>query len=162
MAPALRDHWDLLLAAAVAVATGAVVALRPDSPLRPVLGLALVGLVPGYALVAALFPNRPTSWGPDGGPRSGEGQSGRRPDGGRRGRRPDESQGAPMAPAERFVVSVGASVALVALLGIGLSAAGLGIRFRWILSILPGFTLAACLVAAWRRERARLPADESI
>lgn len=136
MAPALRDHWDLLLASAVAVATGAVVAAWPSSPLRPVLGLALVGIVPGWAVVEALFPHRPRAWGDDG------------------GRRPGEGRGAPLPAAERVVLAVGTSVALVALLGIGLSAAGLGIRFRWILSTLPGLTVAACAVAAWRRERA--------
>lgn len=144
MAHPVRDHWDLLLASAAAVAAGAVVALRPASPLRPLLGLPLVTVVPGYALVAALFPHRPTSWGPDG------------------GRRPDEGRGAPLPPVERFVLSAGTSVALVALLGIALSAAGLGLRLRWILAALVGLTLAACLVAAWRRGRAPLQADESV
>jgi uncharacterized membrane protein len=149
MAPRLRDHWDLLLAAGVAVATGAVVALRPESPLRPVLGLLLVGVVPGWAVVAALFPDRPPRW-PSSDP------------GGSDGDEPDSSEveagrGAPMPLAERVVVSVGTSVALVALLGIGLGAAGLGIRLRWILSILPAVTLAGCAAAAWRRGRGPLP-----
>lgn len=143
---ALRDHWDLLLAAAVAVLAAGLVAVWPSSPLRPVLGLALVGLVPGYALVAALLPDRPPTWGEDGGHRRGEG------DGNRRG---GEGRGAPLPPVERVVVAVGTSIALVALLGIGLSAAGAGIRFRWLLSVLPGITVAACAVAAWRRERGR-------
>lgn len=135
MASALRDHWDLLLASAVALASGAVVAVRPGSPVRPALGLALVGIVPGYAVVAALFPNRPGAWGEEG------------------GRRPDVGRGAPLPAAERVVLAVGTSIALVALLGIGLSAAGLGLRFRWILPALGGLTVAASAVAAWRRER---------
>lgn len=141
MASALRPYRDLLVVAGAAVLTGAIVAVWPASPLRPVLGLALVGFLPGYAVVAALFPDRPSRW--DGG----------------RGQATDEGRGAPLPLVERVVVSVGVSVTLVALLGIGLSAAGAGLRFRWILSALPGLTVAACGLAAWRRYRGPAPAD---
>ena len=113
------------------------------TPVRVVVGLPLLLFVPGYSVVAAFFPEGtevadPASGGPDA-------DSGR-----------VESRG--IDTAERVVLSLGLSVALVPLVGIGLlfSPFGLGVP-----SVVVGLAAVSTVatVAAVRRRRALPPAQ---
>jgi len=134
--------WDLALVAGLALATVAVVLAFPWPPLRLVLGLLFVLVAPGYALVAALFPER------------------RRVTVVRKGEDAEATEEVKegLDAVERIALSLGLSIAVVPLAGLALNFTPWGIRLVPILATLAGFTLAACAVAAWRR--ARLPASE--
>lgn len=116
-----------------------VVVLGLSGPLRVVLALPTVLFLPGYALVAALFPERPE----EGPPPGEEGE-------------PSTRQG--LDGLERFALSLGLSIAVVPLLGLGLNFTPWGIRLAPVLAAITIFTLSAAAVA-WRR-RARLPRVE--
>lgn len=60
-----RPAPDLIVALAVALIAAVAVEFDAPSPIRVVLGLALILLLPGYALVACLFPSRHVLDGPE-------------------------------------------------------------------------------------------------
>ena len=113
-----------------------VVVLAPvlrESPLRVVFGLPLVLFLPGYAFVAALFPE------------AGEGPAGAAADGAVDRRREG------IDGIERVALSFGLSIAIVPLIGLVLNFTPWGIRLLPILVSVSGFTLVAVGVAAVRR-----------
>ncbi|QCC47236.1 DUF1616 domain-containing protein [Halobellus limi] len=117
-----------------------------ETPLRVVLGLPFVLFVPGYALIAALFPERGSTAeertdtdgtdDPDGTARGESGIDG----------------------IERVALSFGTSIAVVPLLGLVLNFTPWGIRLVPILVAVSGFTVAAVAVGSARRKA--LPEDE--
>ncbi|MFB6224817.1 MAG: DUF1616 domain-containing protein [Haloarcula sp.] len=110
-----------------------------DTPVRIIAGLVFVLFIPGYAFIAALFP---------------EAGSGPAAD--------DETVSNPRADGidgiERTALSFGLSIALVPLVGLVLNFTPWGIRLLPILVSLSGLTLALTAVAAVRRWA--VPADE--
>jgi len=105
-----------------------VVAVTPvvdRTPLRVVVGLPFVLFSPGYALVAALFPERARST--------------------------DDGDHEGIDGIERVTLSVGLSIAVTPLLGLVLNFTPWGIRLGPILVAVGGFTLVATGVAALRR-----------
>lgn len=119
-----------------------------ETPLRIVFGLAFVLFAPGYAFTAALFPERATGTDTDGASNA---------------RRDTLLYKRGVDGIERTVLSFGLSIAIVPLIGLGLSATSWGIRLVPIVLSLSGFTLVAVGVAAVRRwnlpveKRFRLP-----
>jgi uncharacterized membrane protein len=132
---------DLAVALAITALVNAFVfvpVLR-ESPLRRLLGLAFLLFVPGYALIAALFPEA------DGSLAGAEASE-------------DESDG--LLPAsmpagidwvERLALSFGASVALVPLIALGLNLTVGALRLESVVLALTGFTIVATAVANERR-----------
>lgn len=102
-------------------------------PLRFVGGLALVLLLPGYAVTAALFPE-------DGREQSGSDRAGG------------------VDGVERVALSVGVSVAVVALVGLALAVSPVGLRTAPLLLAMSGLAVGGTVVAAVRRQR--LPESE--
>lgn len=164
---------DLAAVVALAVAAAAAVAVPVvrDSPLRVGLGLVFVLFLPGYAVVAALFPER----GPDR-PADGDGavdsdDANGEADGGDVNAGTDAAErrdggavtdrlfpGESIDGIERVALSVGLSISIVPLVGLVLSASPWGLRTGPVVASVCGLTLAATAVAA-RRRRA-LPPDE--
>jgi len=105
-------------------------------PLRAVVAAPLVGFLPGYAVVAALFPARGVAERDR--PRS------------RWVRGPN--------PVERFSLAIAASVVLLVLAGVVLSVAGVPFETLPLLVTVVAVTLAGCALAAFTRFR--LPEDE--
>lgn len=116
-----------------------------DSPIRVVVGLAFVLFLPGYAFIAALFPEagEPPQSNPDGNEDrlSAPTQRDRGIDG-----------------IERVALAFGLSIAIVPLLGLALNFTPFGIRLVPIIVSISGFTVIATAVAAVRRWE--LPEDE--
>jgi len=149
-APVRRLPADLAATAALTVlaALAATVPVVSETPLRVVLGLPLVLFLPGYALVAALFPEE--GEGPPEPDTDAEGEDSEGAD-------PEEG-GEGIDGIERVALSFGLSIAVVPLLGLVLNFTPWGIRLVPILVAVGGFTLVATAVAA-RRRRA-LPESE--
>lgn len=147
-----RDLWLLLpkqvrrLPADLAAVDGLVVltcfaVLTPgvrETPLRVVLGLPFVLFLPGYAFIAALFPEAGESVD------AGEDAS--------------VTRDAGIDGLERVALSFGLSIAVVPLIGLVLNFTPWGIRLGPVLLAVSTFTVAAASVAAVRRWE--LPADE--
>lgn len=141
-----RFPVDLLAAVGLTLALDAAVfvPLLRDTPLRIPLGFVFVALVPGYVVVAALFPERFRA------------ESGER-------READRSQLRGTAGAdgvtvtERLLLSVGLSLVVVPAIGYAWNFTERGIQLAPVVLSLSGFTLAVAVVAAVRRWR--LPAD---
>ena len=131
---------DLAAVAAVALLTLLVALALPWPPLRVPLGLLFVLFAPGYALVAALFPERPRD-APPAGPDQ---------EAGRRG----------IGWLERVALSLGMSIAVVPLMGLLLNYTPWGIRLVPVLVMVAAFTLGMGALAAWRR--ARLPEPQRL
>ncbi len=93
------------------------------TPLRTILGIIMVLFIPGYALIAALFPGKND-----------------------------------LDSIERLALSLGLSIAVVPLIGLGLNLTPFGIRLFPILSSLSIFTLVMCSIAYLRR--LKLPENE--
>ncbi|GAA0220545.1 DUF1616 domain-containing protein [Halobaculum roseum] len=161
-APVRRLPADLA-AVVAAVALTVVAVFTPgldETPLRVIVGLPFVLFVPGYALIAALFPE------------AGSGPTDDRdPDGSVDGDADAEAEAADAAdvaagPAdesgidgiERVALSFGTSIAVVPLIGLVLNFTPFGIRLVPIVASVGGVTLVLTAVAA-RRRRA-LPEDE--
>lgn len=109
-----------------------------ETPLRIVFGLAFGLFAPGYALLAALYPeaeDRPASEGADG--------AGATPVSMTRG----------LGGIERAVLSVAVSVVVVPAIGIALGFTPLGIRLPPIVLAVGGGTVLCTAVAAYRRRR---------
>jgi len=117
---------DLALAIACALATTLIVLLAPFAePARIGLGLVFVLFLPGYVLVAALYPRK------------------------------DD-----LDLVERLALSLGLSVAVVPLIGLGLNYSPWGIRLNPILAFVTLFIVLAAGVATSRR--LMLPSDEAM
>ncbi len=115
--------WDLFLTAFLAsVATVVVLTGIGSTPLSVAVVLPLLLLLPGYALVSALFPRRADE--------RGSGVVGRRP-----------------ALLERLVLALGLSVAIVPGVAFMLSFTPIGIRAVPIVLIVFGVTVGLCFLA---------------
>ena len=125
----------LVIAADVAV----LAPLVAESPLRIVFGLPLVFFVPGYALVAALFPE-------DGGSMETSADSAT-------GRLRSASIARGIDGLERIALPVGLSIAVVPLIGLVLNFTPFGIRLVPIVFCLSAFTLLVTAIATVRRRR---------
>ena len=110
-----------------------------DTPLRVPLGLVFVLFVPGYAFVAALFPEAGESPTAADGDETGMARTG-------------------IDGIERVALSFGLSIAIVPLLGLVLNFTPWGIRLTPIMIAVSGFVLVAVVVGAYRRQQ--LPEDE--
>lgn len=108
--------------------------------LQPLLGLPFLLFLPGYALVAALFPHRPA---PDdeGGMTDGAPLLARRVD-----------------LVERAALSFGMSVAILPMLALGLSATPTGIQLPAVVGVISVVVVVGILVSVVRR--LRVPAEE--
>lgn len=137
------ETWiDLVAVAALSIlACGVVVAADGGAtPLRIALGAPLLGFLPGYAVVAALFPRKRRAESS----RSNEPESAGATPAGVRDRGVDAI--------ERVALAVGLSVAIVPLSGLALDYLA-GIRLLPIATTVTGLTLFAAAVAAARRAR---------
>ena len=142
--PVRRFPADLVAVVALTVATiGAVlVPVVSETPLRIVLGLPFALFLPGYAFIAALFPEAgdPPDTSEDDAdgmlPRPGDGIDG----------------------LERVVLSFGLSIAITPLIGLVLNFTPWGIRLVPIVVSISGFIIVTTIIAAIRRWE--LPADE--
>jgi uncharacterized membrane protein len=107
-----------------------------DSPLRVILGLPFVLFIPGYAFIAALFPEAgdPPTEDDETGDRSG------------------------IDAIERVALSFGLSIAIVPLIGLVLNFTPFGIRLVPIVVSVSAFTVGSTAVAAHRRRA--LPTEE--
>ena len=110
-----------------------------ETPLRVVFGLPFVLFVPGYAFIAALFPE------------AGEG-----PGDGKENEGGDEEIDEPTDRSgidgiERIALSFGLSIAIVPLIGLVLNFTPWGIRLVPIMVSVSGFTLLSTAIAARRR-----------
>jgi uncharacterized membrane protein len=133
------------LAATIAlVALTVVVTLAPgisETPLRAVVGFPLVLFVPGYAFVAALFPEA-----------EGRSNDGTSPEDGR------AEESSPrlrrhLGGLERVVLSFGLSVAVVPLIGLVMNFTPWGLRLAPVLLSISGFTVVSAAIASLRRRR---------
>ncbi|PCR92169.1 DUF1616 domain-containing protein [Natrinema ejinorense] len=136
---------DLAAIIAVVVATNLAVfaPVVRDTWLRVPLGFAFVLFGPGYSFVAALFPERATRPG-RGGDATGDDEFEADPV----RLRPLDG---PIPDAERAVLSVASSVAIVPLLGLAIHFAPVAIRLRSIVVVLSAVTVAMVAVATARR-----------
>jgi len=117
---------DIAVAVGLTLATTVIVLLAPFvEAARIGLGLAFVLFLPGYVLVAALYPRKND-----------------------------------LDLAERLALSLGLSIAVVPLIGLGLNYSPWGIRLSPILAFVTLFIVLAAGVATYRR--LTLPSDEAI
>src|SRR6266581_1197456 len=112
--------YDLMLAGVLSIAILPLVVLG-DSGLRFTLGVLFTLVIPGYGLVAAIFP------------RDGE-----------------------VRWLERLALSLGLSIAAVALVGVLLNLTPWGVRLESVIAALVALNLGAC-VFAYRRRMHLLP-----
>lgn len=143
--PVRRFPADLAAVVFLAVATigSVLLPIVSETPLRIVLGLPFALFLPGYAFIAALFPEAGESPREDTSnsdetvlPRPGDGIDG----------------------LERVVLSFGLSIAITPLIGLILNFTPWGIRLIPIVLSISGFILIASVIAAIRRWE--LPEDE--
>ncbi|MDG5776826.1 DUF1616 domain-containing protein [Haloarculaceae archaeon H-GB1-1] len=130
--PTLTDV--ALILGLLSVADVLLFQLDLGQPLRGVIGLPILVFLPGYALVAALFPRRAVS---------GDTHASRH-------RFQDVAEGA-IDWVERVTLSFGMSVALLPLLGIALSLTGFGYSTSTILGTLNAVIFVGLLVGVFRR-----------
>lgn len=140
--PVRRMPADLAATALLTLATLGVVLVPVvnETPLRIGFGLVFVLFLPGYAFIAALFPEAGSP--PD--PETDDADSRLRDRG--------------IDGIERVALAFGLSIAIVPLLGLILNFTPWGIRLVPILLAVSGFTLACVVVGTVRRWA--LPADE--
>lgn len=168
--PLRRFPADLAAIVLLVLATG-VATLAPvvsETPLRVVLGLVFALFAPGYAFIAALFPER--------GPRV-EGTAATDDEESERSaatldesdedavdapggltERADPRRAGSIDGIERVALSFGLSIAITPLIGLLLNFTPFGIRLVPIVLSIGGFTLVASAIAALRRQA--LPDDE--
>jgi len=144
--PAVRNlPADLAAALLVLIATSLSIFIPGlnETPLRVVFGLPFVLFIPGYAFIAALFPEagEPPSDSDDTDEDSVTTNSSEGIDG-----------------IERVALSFGTSIAIVPLIGLILNFTPFGIRLVPIVVAVSGFTLV-CIAIGTRRRR-ELPVDE--
>ena len=135
-----RRPVDLLAVAGLVVLSNVVVLVPVvnDSPIRVVVGLVMVLVLPGYAVIAALFPDQPI-------PNNEESDV------------DVDEDGRTIDGIERAALSVALSIPVVALVGLGLSLTPAGVRLESVLPAVTALTLGATWVAA--RRRAALPPE---
>lgn len=135
--------FDLVAVCLVVFLTVAVVLVPVvrETPIRIIVGIPFLLFSPGYALVAALFPEAGSNRDGDASGRENVAMAGRHIDG-----------------IERVALSFGLSIAVVPLTGIVLNFTPLGIRLLPTLATVSGITLVATAVAAKRRQE--VPPDE--
>jgi uncharacterized membrane protein len=141
-----------LAAVSILTAVTLVAVLVPgvrETPLRVIVGLPFVLFLPGYALIAALFPEAGTS--PDSDAPAGEEL--RAAD---EGEVADDREG--IDGIERVALSFGLSIAVVPLVGLVLNFTPFGIRLVPVVVAISGLTIALTGVAASRRRA--LPPEE--
>ncbi|WP_396611664.1 DUF1616 domain-containing protein [Haloferax sp. S1W] len=128
---------DLAAVVALVVLTCGAVTIPGvrETPLRVVLGLPYVLFVPGYAFIAALFPEAGALVDDEGKETVRDGIDG----------------------IERVALSFGTSIAVVPLLGLVLNFTPWGIRLVPIIVSISGFTVLAAVIAA--RRRAAVPEE---
>ena len=152
--PVREFPFDLAIVLVLTALT-IVVVISPalnETPLRVVIGLPFVLFLPGYAFIAALFPEAGTS------PTEG-GEQSEETDAEGFGRYLDRG----IDGLERVALSFGLSIAIVPLIGLVLNFTPWGIRLVPILASVSAFTVVATVVAARRRwdlpeeERFRVP-----
>lgn len=134
---------DLAAVAGLVVLANLIV-LAPvlnESPVRVVVGLVFVLVLPGYALVAALFPGHRTENTAD-----------------EEGATDTDSMRRGIDGIERAALSVALSIPVVSLLGLGLSLTPLGVNLTSTLPVVSLVTLGATALAASRRRQ--LPAEQ--
>ncbi|WP_254533375.1 DUF1616 domain-containing protein [Natrinema gelatinilyticum] len=150
---------DLAAVLVLVVATN-ITALAPvirETPLRVPLGLAFVLFVPGYAFIAALFPEAGESPVSDDESTSPDSQTfvdDSDPD----GWYDSIASRSGIDGIERVALSFGLSIAIVPLIGLVLNFTPWGIRLVPVVVAVSGFTLTSTAVAAGRRRA--LPVDE--
>ena len=141
---------DLAILIALDILTG-VAALTPvikETPLRIVLGLPFVLFLPGYAFVAALFPEQGTT----------ETEATVETDSEETPTRTERIRDRGIDGIERVALSFGLSIAISPLIGLGLNFTPFGIRLVPIVVAIGGFTLIATAVATARRQA--LPSED--
>nr|WP_245683217.1 DUF1616 domain-containing protein [Halovenus aranensis] len=136
----------------VATCLSVLVPVLNETPLRAPLGLAFVLFLPGYAFIAALFPESgmpptATESGDDDERDTAEEMT---------GSTTGDDRG--IDGIERVALSFGLSIAIVPLIGLILNFTPWGIRLIPVLLSVAGFTLIATAIATLRRRS--LPADE--
>jgi uncharacterized membrane protein len=144
----------LVIAACLAVLIPGV----NETPLRVALGLPLVLFLPGYAFVAALFPEAGASPTAESETDADDDDATGTADGAGPTPGLTGSDDNGIDGIERVALSFGLSIAVVPLLGLVLNFTPWGIRLGPILVTVSGFTLASTAVAATRRRA--LPAGE--
>lgn len=131
----VAELGDLVgVASAAGLAGLAVVVGAVDGPLRVLLAALLVGVFPGYGIVAALFPGRTPLVSP--------------------------GRGSAARLGHRVALALPASLFVVVLAGIPVSLLGLPFSPPVAVGTVVGITFVGCLVAALRRSR--LPASERV
>ena len=153
-APLRQLPADLVAVIALVLATVVVVVtpVLDETPLRVVFGLPFVLFLPGYALIAALFPEAgesPTDQPADDATLEGDDDS---------ERDTEDSERDGIDGIERVALSFGLSIAVVPLIGLVLNFTPFGIRLLPVLVSVAGVTLALTAVAAHRRQA--LPPDD--
>lgn len=131
----LGDLW-LVVVGALAIASAIEVVLPPSSPVRTLLVLPFLFFLPGYAVIAALFPGRPTRGWHEGG----------------------------IDWVERTALAFGTSLAVLPIVVLGISLGGLALTPSNIVLPLTVVILLGAIVGAIRRiaiprtQRLRAPA----
>lgn len=153
---------DLAAVVALVVCTVAAVLVPGvnETPLRLILGLPFVLLLPGYTLVAALFPERGPERRVDGdesGDDEAESADGGDDGSGLLGSASDTDESG-IDGVERVALSLGLSLAVVPLVGLVVNFTPWGIRLNPILLSIALFTLGMTAAAAARRRA--LPPEE--
>lgn len=139
--PVRRLPADLAAVALLTVATVLAVLVPGvrETPLRVVFGLPFVLFLPGYALIAALFPEAGDNPAPDAASDTDEDNAAT----------PTDRSG--IDGIERVALSFGLSIAVVPLIGLVLNFTPFGIRLLPVLLSVAGVTLVLTAVAAHRR-----------
>ncbi|QLH81191.1 DUF1616 domain-containing protein [Halosimplex pelagicum] len=127
----------------LAATVGVLLFATPPEPLVAVLGLPLLLLLPGYAVVTALFPracDAATETARSSSVLDWQGAAAR------------------VTLVERAALSFAVSIAVLPLIGVALGVAGIGLGFDAVVGALGGVTAVALLVGAVRRQR--LPPED--
>ncbi|WP_408959718.1 DUF1616 domain-containing protein [Natrinema sp. 74] len=137
---------DLVAVVVVVLATdlAVVTPVLKETAIRVPLGLAFVLVAPGYAFVAALFPERGAQFGRNGTTTDDA-------DGPATGIRRSLPLDDPITDVERIVLTVASSVAITPLLGLAIHFSPVSVRLQSIAVVLTGTTVALTAVATYRR-----------
>ena len=135
---------DLTAVALITILTGAAIVVPGvrSTGLRSVLAVPFVLFIPGYAIVAALFPEAGAS----------DGEADGETEASERAVRPG------LTYVERAALSFGVSIAVVPLIGLVLNITPFGIQLAPVLLSVSGVTLVASALAVYRR--LQLPATD--
>jgi len=143
-----RYHWstDLVVAVGLVIALNLAIfapGLR-ETPLRIPLGLVFAFVVPGYVLLAALYPERSRTDEPNDGVSTDSQPA-------------DDDSLSAITPTERYLFAVATSIVLVPLVGFILDRTAFGVRLAPFLVSASAVTVVLAGIAAIRRRRR--PAD---